>query len=387
MIALHAARVVCEESIVEDGWVSIAGGHIVAVGPAPVAGAAPVELGGLDLVPGAVDLHSDCLENLAHPRPSASIPLEAALYDLDAYVLAHGVTTNYLCIGLEDDATKHRSDARAAETESLVRRLRGALRAEFAIHLRVDVTRDSLALVETLAGNGCVALLSYMDHTPGQGQYPEEAEWREHYQSRWGAADDVLEQRLRAKRAGRERVEAMRAGVAAIGRQIGAVVAAHDDDSLAAVERAVALGVRISEFPVNPYAARAAARARIGIVMGAPNARRGRSHLTNMSAREALELGVLDALASDYHPPSMFGAAYALAAEGLCDLPRAIGFVTAGPARIAGLADRGRLRPGLRADLVAIEPRGAHPVVRQTWVGGRAVLGLGEPVAGAALVS
>lgn len=121
--------------------------------------------------------------------------------------------------------------------------------------------------------------------------------------------------------------------------------------------------------------------------MGAPNARRGASHLTNLSAREALAQGTLDALASDYHPPSMFGAAYALAGEGLCDFATAVGFVTSGPARIAGLKDRGRIAAGSRADLVAIERRGPHPVVRQTWIAGKPVLGLDLGQREASLVS
>jgi alpha-D-ribose 1-methylphosphonate 5-triphosphate diphosphatase len=379
MIALRARRVVCDDAILEDAWLNFDAEQIVSIGAEPEHGAAAYDLGGMDLLPGAVDLHSDCLENLAHPRPSASIPLEAALYDFDAYVCAHGVTTNYLCIGLEDDATKHRSDKRAIETEALIRRLRPHLRAGYAIHLRVDITRDSHDLVRSLLENGCVALVSYMDHTPGQGQYPDESDWVKNYQSRWGAAEEAMAERLAAKRAGQARVEAMRTAVAELGHEFGATVAAHDDDSVGAVERGRGLGVGISEFPVNEEAACAAKEHGIGIVMGAPNARRGRSHLTNLSVREALALGTLDALASDYHPPSMFGAAYALAAEGLCEFTSAIALVTSGPARLAGLGDRGRLAPGMRADFVAIEPRAGYPVVRQTWVGGKPVLGLELP--------
>lgn len=50
--------------------------------------------------------------------------------------------------------------------------------------------------------------------------------------------------------------------------------------------------------------------------------------------------------------------------------------VTTGPARMAGLADRGSLAPGKRADMVAVVRRGGRPGVRQSWVEGRAVLGL-----------
>ena len=385
--ALRAKRVFSENGILNDVWVTFDGERIVSIGSDAPGDATAYDLGDVDLVPGAVDLHSDCLENLAHPRPSASLPLENALYDLDAYVTAHGVTTNYLCIGLEDDATKHRSDKRAHETEALIRGMRARLRADYAIHLRVDITRDSQEIIRTFMRNGCVALISYMDHTPGQGQYPDEDEWIKNYQSRWDAGEAKMMERLEAKRSGQARSDEMRSMVAGLGREFGAIVAAHDDDSVSAVEQGYLLGVHISEFPVNAEAAMAAARLGIGVMMGAPNARRGRSHLTNLSARDALALGTLDALSSDYHPPSLFAAAYALAAEGLCDLPAAIGLVTSGPARIAKLEDRGRIAPGLRADLVAIEPRGSYPLVRQTWVAGKPVLGLDVAAVEASLAS
>jgi N-acetylglucosamine-6-phosphate deacetylase len=50
---------------------------------------------------------------------------------------------------------------------------------------------------------------------------------------------------------------------------------------------------------------------------------------------------------------------------------RAIRHATANPARVLGLADRGRIAPGARADLVALDP--ATLAVRSVWVGGHAV--------------
>jgi alpha-D-ribose 1-methylphosphonate 5-triphosphate diphosphatase len=41
---------------------------------------------------------------------------------------------------------------------------------------------------------------------------------------------------------------------------------------------------------------------------------------------------------------------------------------------VAGLPDRGRLAPGLRADVLLVDPAGDWPEVRAVWVGGRQVL-------------
>jgi alpha-D-ribose 1-methylphosphonate 5-triphosphate diphosphatase len=69
-------------------------------------------------------------------------------------------------------------------------------------------------------------------------------------------------------------------------------------------------------------------------------------------------------LASDYLPSGLLGGAFMIANAGLLPLPAAVGLVTSGPAEVAGLSDRGRLVPGLRADLVLVEPAGNWPV---TW--------------------
>jgi alpha-D-ribose 1-methylphosphonate 5-triphosphate diphosphatase len=40
---------------------------------------------------------------------------------------------------------------------------------------------------------------------------------------------------------------------------------------------------------------------------------------------------------------------------------------------MAGLPDRGRIEPGLRADLVRVRRFGRNPVVRQVWRAGERV--------------
>jgi N-acetylglucosamine-6-phosphate deacetylase len=49
-------------------------------------------------------------------------------------------------------------------------------------------------------------------------------------------------------------------------------------------------------------------------------------------------------------------------------MPRAVRHATANPARILGASDRGRIAPGARADLVALDP--TTLAVRSVWVGG-----------------
>jgi alpha-D-ribose 1-methylphosphonate 5-triphosphate diphosphatase len=149
----------------------------------------------------------------------------------------------------------------------------------------------------------------------------------------------------------------------------GAVLASHDDETVSEVAENHALGIRVSEFPVRRAAAAAARALGMEVIAGAPNLVRGGSHSGNVAVADLLGAGLVDALASDYVPASLIECAFRDGTDPIL-LPRAVALVTEGPARIARFADRGRLAPGLRADLVRVhtphaEPR--LPIIRRVW--------------------
>jgi alpha-D-ribose 1-methylphosphonate 5-triphosphate diphosphatase len=91
---------------------------------------------------------------------------------------------------------------------------------------------------------------------------------------------------------------------------------------------------------------------------------RGGSHSGNVAAADLVEAGVVDGLSSDYLPSTPLAAAVKLAERGLASLPVAVRLVTAGPAAVAGLADRGEPAPGKRADLIVVTVDQGWPTVR-----------------------
>ncbi|CAN5777845.1 hypothetical protein BH23ACT12_BH23ACT12_24240 [soil metagenome] len=260
---------------------------------------------------------------------------------------------------------------------TVLERWKPKLRADTFIHLRVELTARQFEAGTDLASSPAVALMSYMDHSPGQGQFVAEQDWRCYYTGQMRAPENDLNEILARQKALLPVIEERRGRVAAAAAASGITLASHDDDSTAAAARAAELGVAISEFPINFEGARAADQAGLGVVMGAPNARRGSSHMRGLSARQALAAGLLDGLVSDYHLPSLLAAPYCLAAAGACSLDRAVGLVTEGPARLVGLNDRGRIAPGLRADLIAVGSLDGQPAVEFVMRNGVPVLGTG----------
>jgi alpha-D-ribose 1-methylphosphonate 5-triphosphate diphosphatase len=136
--------------------------------------------------------------------------------------------------------------------------------------------------------------------------------------------------------------------------RLGVIYGSHDDPDGETREYYTMIGARIAEFPLTKRAASAAHAMMCPVIMGAPNVVRGGSQAGNVAARELIAAGQCDALVSDYHIPALALAAFALVETGVLDLPRAWALISENPAEILRLPDRGRLEPGLRADLVVV---------------------------------
>jgi alpha-D-ribose 1-methylphosphonate 5-triphosphate diphosphatase len=212
-----------------------------------------------------------------------------------------------------------------------------------------------------------------MDHTPGQRQWSNLAKYRLfHRDKKW--TDQEFEADLASRREAQEAfAQTNRKEIVAICRDRGLPMASHDDTLPEHVAEAVGEGISISEFPTTETAARNARRAGMRIVMGAPNLVRGDSHSGNVSALVLGRKGLLDGLSSDYVPASLLHGAF-LATERLgWPLPEAVATVSANIADFLGLADRGRIAPGRRADLIRVTLSDGLPVVRSVWREGRRV--------------
>jgi alpha-D-ribose 1-methylphosphonate 5-triphosphate diphosphatase len=147
----------------------------------------------------------------------------------------------------------------------------------------------------------------------------------------------------------------------------------HDDTQAETRRFYRDLGARVAEFPMTMAPTQDARGAGDLIVFGSPNAVRGGSHIGSLSAADMIEDGYCDALASDYYYPAMLAAVDRLDREKRADRLRLWSLVSSGPARAMKLHDRGDIEIGKRADLVLVDWPEAHtPVIRGTWVGGRA---------------
>lgn len=329
-----------------------------------------VDLSGFLVLPGIVDLHGDAFERHMAPRRGAMKEMRDGVIAAEAEMAANGITTGVMAQFYSWEGGLRGPDF-AARVFTAITESRDAVVTDLIPQLRFEVNLlDHYAQLPARIAEWGVSYVVFNDHLPHErlaaGKRPPR----------------LTGQALKAGRNPEKHLEMLmdlhrRRGEvpAALDRLTGELATAcvrmgsHDDRT--AEDRAAwrARGVKIAEFPETAEVVEAAQLADDAVILGAPNLARGGSHKGNVSALDLIVMGLGDALASDYHYPSLRRAVLILVKSGLCDLATAWRLVSEGPAGILGLADRGVLAPGKRADIVILDAE-YHRVVA-TLSGGR----------------
>lgn len=371
---LANANIVLPDGVLH-GAVTVLNGKIASIEEGDAVPLGAVDFAGDTLIPGLVELHTDNVEKHMVPRPGVVWPAPvAAILGHDAQMAAAGVTTVYDAIAVGEYMDRSYRRALLATVMGAIKDAAagGLFKVDHRVHLRCEIADDIVAeLFEPYADDPLVGLISVMDHTPGQRQWRDLKSFKTFKNA--NMSDDEFQAYIdqRIANSSDQKEKNRRAILDRWGRRGPA--ASHDDTTPEHVDEAVADNIMISEFPTTLVAAEAARAAGMRTVMGAPNVVRGGSHSGNVSAIDLAEAGLLDALSSDYAPISLVHAAFALHERVGLSLPDAIATISANPADMLGLDDRGRIAPGLRGDLVRVARIGDAAIVRGAWALGERV--------------
>jgi alpha-D-ribose 1-methylphosphonate 5-triphosphate diphosphatase len=327
------------------------------------------------LLPGLIDLHSDAIEKEIQPRPNTHFPLPMSHYELEKKLAGCGITTMYHAISLSDGIGVRSNDTVQEIAHAISTYRKKAALIRHRIHLRYELTNlAGLALVHDLLEQELIDLLSYMDHTPGQGQFSSPGSYANYMKKTYGGDESEIQELVEMISENQKRLdwEALNR-LASRALEKGIRLASHDDDSPAKVNQVLGLGAVISEFPVNLETAFYAKSQGMHVCVGAPNVVRGSSHSNNMRAIDAIKAGAADMLCSDYVPSAMLAAIFLLA-ERHMPLHEAVRLATFHPAQALGLdGEWGSVEAGKKADLILVELNEGYPLVRATIVDGMIV--------------
>ena len=357
-LRLTGAEILYENGLHRDA-ISIAGGRIA------TSGGREIDLSGYRILPGIIDLHGDGFERHMAPRRGAVDSPAAGLAGLDAECAASGITTAVLA-----QFWSWEGGMRSPEfAQTLAQALHGA-ETLTAMHLQLRVEThmiDTLDAMLALVRQAGISFVVWNDHLPHKhlaaGKRPPGLTGQA---LKAGRSPEDHATLLAALHANGARLEAALAPITAELAALGVRMGSHDDNTPADRARFRAMGADLCEFPETEAAARAAKDAGEPVIMGAPNVVRGASHSGKVAAEALIEAGLVDALVSDYHYPTLARAALKLVPA--IGWAAAWGLISSGPARVMGWRDRGRIAPDARADLVIMDGQGR---ICGTIAGGR----------------
>ncbi|MBD2464143.1 phosphonate metabolism protein PhnM [Oscillatoria sp. FACHB-1407] len=330
------------------------------------------------LLPGLIELHTDNLEQCISPRPKVRFPLEAAVVYHDRELISAGVTTVCDAIAVGDiTPTSIRLTQFAPMINAITdAQTHGRLTADHRLHLRCELAYEHVCdITAQFVEHPLLALVSLMDHTPGQRQFANVQKYREYYMGKHHISETEIDAFIQDRIEAQQRyVSQNRQQLVELMRSQNIPLASHDDATVEHVQEAIADGAVIAEFPTTIDAAKASHQHGLQILMGAPNLVLGGSHSGNVSAMELAELDLVDIFSSDYVPQSLLQAMFLITRQTQKPLYKAAKLFTLNSAKAIGLdGDRGSLAVGKRADFITVHDDGIVPRLTSVVRTGRRV--------------
>lgn len=352
----------------------------------PEEGMEVIDAAGGYISAGFIDIHSDYIERMTAPRPTALMDFGLGLREAEKVLISHGITTMYHSLGIDKSADEYNQQIRKPENVKKLMDLIDQAHAtkhliRHRIHVRFEI--DSIAEIENLKryiAERKVHLVSFMDHTPGQGQYRNLEVYKKKLkaQNQLGYkqfTDEGIDEFILMRQTKPKLTEAGIREIAQLAAAHQIPIASHDDDSIEKLELLQDFGAVISEFPITLDIARQAKEKGMYTVAGAPNVLLGGSHNGNLFAAEAIQQHSIDILCSDYYPASLLHAVFYLANHCQMDLVEMFKLVSLNPARAVGIdKETGSIREGKKADLLVIEKiEPDFPVITTVLVDGKLI--------------
>lgn len=338
---------VLRDGVLRERSLAVAAGRITR-GPLP-----EVALPGCLILPGMVDLHGVAAGGAA----------EAAAGAAAAGITSAWVAQDWTWEG--GAGAPERVEARLAAWPTGTIDLRAVLRAE--THL-VEEGARLVALVERLG----TAHVMFRDSLPEMFEMASAEPQR--FAARAAAAERGPEEMMAALLAAKARARDVPRHLCRLAEALDAMGVPYGsmgDPDAETRETFSMLGARLALFPASRRVAASARAMGDPVVLSA-----GDVAAERVTAIDLVREGLCTALASARGWGTMTAAVLRLVDRGICDLTRAWALVSARPAEIARLPDRGRLDPGRRADFVVI--REATREIEATVAGGRLVHAAGE---------
>lgn len=379
MIAIINGKIVTPTEIIENKVLLINDGRIIEFSDSTGDAKKIINAHGRYITPGFIDTHSDKIEQFIQPRPTSQMDFELALKECERELLHLGITTMFHSLSLFKDEFFGISPLRTKENVLKIANLIESIHKRnhlihHRFHLRIEIDNINVyEIAKAMIDNSLVHQISFMDHTPGQGQYRNLEIYEKTISKYRGkeivelGIEGVIEYHKNKETLTFEQLKEL----TDLAHKKGIAVASHDDDSFDKLLVNKEIGVDICEFPIEIKTAKIAKNLGFYTVVGAPNILLGGSHSGNMSAAKAICEDCADIICSDYYPPSILHSIFIMHNKYDINLCHMINKATLNPAKAMKIdKDYGSIEISKKADLLIIDILDGYPVITHVFVDG-----------------
>lgn len=379
---LHNGIVVTENEILNNYSVVIANKIIINIVPSN-----DVVLTNIDetvinctgkyILPGLIDIHSDVIEKVIVPRKGVKFDHTIAIYEIDKQLSQQGITTVYHSISIA--STTICNNIRTLKIDDMfdlcnsIAILENDLLIKHRFHARFELnTISAYDLIISNIQAGRIHELSFMDHTPGQGQYRDYKLFEDVIRQQYGNIPYNQRQEIIRECCNKPKLDVNKIdGLINIANYYGIPLAYHDVETIEQVDWMLSNNFIICEFPLNSRVADYAIKKGLYCAVGAPNVILGHSHYNNASATTLLSSQVANILCSDYFSPTLLLSIFKLYQDHNFSLSEAVRFATLYPAQALGISnDVGSIAINKSADIIIVDASRDFPRVIATIVNG-----------------
>lgn len=328
--------------------------------------------------PGFIDIHADYMENMSSPRPTSIMDFNLSLRETEKVLINTGITTMYHSLSLYGKDIFENKPIRSDEnviklidTIENTQNKRHLIRHRFHARFEIDNVKGVERLKKYIR-DGKINLLSFMDHTPGQGQYRNIETYRKTLKGYKDVTDSEIDEMIEERQFKDTITSETIEEIAHMAKDRNISIASHDDDSFDKIDFIKGIGATISEFPITMDVAKYAREKGMLTIAGAPNVLLGKSHSGNLSASEAIKDNCIDILCSDYYPAAMLHSVFILNEKYNMDLCEMFKLITINPAKAVKIDNiLGSIKEGKKADILIIEKLEELPVITSVFVDGK----------------